>query len=66
MIDSEGKITVFGCNRTSWKRYYNWEYFRKQLEMVLQYKIKNFEIFRWNNQTIVWNKKNMKKAEPYY
>ena len=65
MIDSEGKITVFKFNRTSWKRYYNCEYFRKQLEMVLQYKIKNFEIFRWN-QTIVWNKKNMKKAEPYY
>jgi len=35
MIDSEGKITVFKFNRTSWKRYYNWEYFRKQLEMVL-------------------------------
>jgi len=35
MIDSEGGTTVFVCNRTSCKRYYNWEYFRKQLEMVL-------------------------------
>ena len=30
MIDSEeGGTTVFVCNRTSCKRYYNWEYFRK-------------------------------------
>ena len=29
MIDSEeGGTTVFVCNRTSCKRYYNWEYFR--------------------------------------
>jgi hypothetical protein len=30
MIDSEeGGTTVLVCNRTSCKRYYNWEYFRK-------------------------------------
>ena len=29
MIDSEeGGTTVFVCNHTSCKRYYNWEYFR--------------------------------------
>ena len=46
------------------KRYYNWEYFTTVGDgFVVQNQ--KLEIVR-SNQTIVWNKKNMKKAESYY
>ena len=54
MIDSEGGTTVFGWNRTSCKRYYNWEYFTTVGDgFVVQNQ--KLEIFRWsnNNQTIL-------------
>ena len=56
MIDSEeGGTTVFVCNRTSCKRYYNWEYFRKTVGDGFVVQNQKLEIFRWsnNNQTIL-------------
>ena len=55
MLDSEeGGTTVLVCNRTSCKRYYNWEYFRKTVGDGFVVQNQKLEIFRWNNnQTIL-------------
>ena len=57
MIDSEeGGTTVLVCNRTSCKRYYNWEYFRKTVRNGFVVQNQKLEIVR---------SKNMKKAEGF-
>ena len=56
MIDIERKISVFGCNCNSWKRYYNWEYFRKTVRNGFVVQNQKLEIVR---------SKNMKKAEGF-
>jgi hypothetical protein len=60
MIDSEeGGTTVLVCNRTSCKRYYNWEYFRKTVGDGFVVQNQKLEIVT-SNRTIVCENNMMK------